>query len=152
MNILIVFATYSGSTMTAAQLLEQQLQGKGHQVGLKAANELQPSDFDAPDLIILASPSWDYHGEEGMPHEDYQVVFQTFAGLTFPGKKFAIMGLGDSNYTVFCGSATHLENWVDQLQGQRVIESLRIDQYFFNEAENNQKISAWADQLSTQAA
>lgn len=148
MNILLLYATYSGSTMAASQVAQQVLQAKGHTVTLQEVRETQPEQFLDADVVVLASPSWDFHGQEGMPHEDYLEVFKLFAGQTFPTKKFAVMGLGDTNFTKFCGSADHLENWVEQLGGTLALPTLRIDQYYFNEDENGQKVQLWAEQLA----
>jgi flavodoxin I len=103
-------------------------------------------------VILLVSPSWDYHGEEGMPHEDYLAVFKTFDGVNFPTKKYAVMGLGDTNFTKFCGAADHLESWVSQLGGQLLVPSLRLDQYYFNEDENAQKVRLWAESIADSLA
>lgn len=147
MNIFLIYATYSGSTMAASRVAQQILQAKGHQVTVKEVKDVEPSDFQTTDAVLLASPSWDYHGEEGMPHEDYLKIFEAFAGQTFPGKKFAVMGLGDQHFTKFCGAADHLENWVQQLGGTFVVPSLRLDQYYFNEEGNAEKVKLWAAQL-----
>lgn len=152
MNILIVYATYSGSTQAASQIVHDVLIAHPNQVIMKEVMEAQPTDFEQADLIILASPSWDYHGEEGMPHEHYLQAFQTFTGQTYPSKKFAVVGLGDSNFTKFCGSAAHLEHWISELQGQLITDSLRIDQYYFNEDENSQKVRLWAENLASSLA
>lgn len=150
MHILIVFSTYSGSTMAAAQAAQQAFQASGHQAALIPTLEAKPEDFQAADLIILASPTWDYQGKEGQPHEDFIQAYQTFSGQTFPENKFAILALGDSNFSHFCGSAAHLEKWVAELQGKLIGESLKIDQYYFNEAENGQKVKSWIENLAQQ--
>lgn len=147
MNILLLYATYSGSTMAAAQFLQQVLQEKQHQVTLKTVLETQAADLQTPDLIILASPSWDHNGEQGMPHEDYDNLRQMTQGMTIPQKPFAIMGLGDTNYTYFCGAVTHLEKWVQELQGVLKVPSLKLDQYYFNEDACKAQITTWAAQL-----
>lgn len=152
MNVLLMYATYSGSTEVAAQLAQQVLQAKGQNVTLKKALTVTPEDIEAADVVIVASPSWDYHGEEGMPHEHYQEVFKTFAGKTFPGKKFAVLGLGDTNFTKFCGAANHLENWVQQLGGTLCVTSLRLNQFYFNEKENTEKVKWWAGNLADSLA
>lgn len=148
MNILLMYATYSGSTEVASKLAQQTLQTKGHTVTLKKALTVTPEDISAADVVIAASPSWDYHGEEGMPHEDYQEVFKNFAGKTFPGKKFAVLGLGDTHFAKFCGAANHLENWVNQLGATLAVTSLRLNQYYFNEKENSEKVKWWAANLA----
>lgn len=152
MNVLLVYATYSGSTSAASHIAEQVLSATGHAVTLKQALELQPQDLESADAVVLASPSWDYHGEEGMPHEDYLEVFKAFEGQQFADKKFGVIGLGDNHFTKFCGAADHLEQWVSQLGGQLAIPSLRIDQYYFNETENSEKVKLWAKNLSDSLA
>ncbi|PIR61396.1 MAG: hypothetical protein COY81_04420 [Candidatus Pacebacteria bacterium CG_4_10_14_0_8_um_filter_43_12] len=151
MNILIVFSTYSGSTMSAAQVAQQVFEATGNQTALTPTLEAKPQDFNDADLIVIASPTWDYQGEEGQPHEDFVQAYQTFAGQTFPAKKFAILVLGDSNFSHFCGAADHLVKWVADLQGKLATETLKIDQYYFNEPENAAKVKTWAEKLAQSA-
>ena len=147
MNVLIIYATYSGSTFSAAQHLEQVLQQKQYQVVMKNALEAHPDELHSPDLVVLTSPSWDVNGEEGMPHEDFQTFQAAVGETTYPQKPFAIMGLGDSNYKHFCGAVSHLEKWVQDKQGVLKQPSLKLDQYYFDEEARKQEIDAWAEKL-----
>jgi flavodoxin I len=149
MNVLLVYATYSNSTYSAAEIASTELKDAGHTVEIVLARETKPEQLQAADLVILASPSWDYFGDQGQPHEDYLVFNKTMADTTFPDKKFAILGLGDSTYTYFCGAVEHLQATVEKLQGKLIVESLKIDQYYINEVTATQQIKEWARNVSS---
>lgn len=149
MHILLAYATYSNSTFTAVHTLAEELTQRGHTCEIILARDVQTPQIEQTDVVLLASPSWDYSGQQGMPHEDYEVFRKNVGSTTFPGKKFAIMGLGDTNYTYFCGAVGHIEEMVTELQGQLVIESLKLDQFYIYEQENTVKIKQWAAQLAS---
>jgi flavodoxin I len=150
MKILIVYATYSNSTFTAAHLAEQELKDANFEPQVILAREVQPEHIQNADLVIIASPSWDYHGNQGQPHEDYLLFRKAMEGKTFPGKKFAVLGLGDSTYTYFCGAVAHLEEMIAQLQGKLLVDSLKIDQFYMYEPESTQKIKEWTRRVAKQ--
>jgi flavodoxin len=128
--------------------LAEELQQRGHSTEIMLARDVKSDNIKNADLVILASPSWDYSGQQGMPHEDYETFSKNIGADTFPGKKFAIMGLGDMNYTYFCGAVGHIEEMVAKLQGELVTESLKLDQFYIYEQENTVKIKQWAAQLA----
>lgn len=144
MKVALIYATYSNGTFSAAQTLKAALEERGHQVNMVLAKDVQVPQLQEADLIVLASPSWDYNGTQGMPHEDYEVFRVTVGTTTFPDKKFAILGLGDSTYTYFCGAVTHLDELVKNLKGTLIHEPLKIDQYYMDEPGNTQKVKDWA--------
>lgn len=148
MNILLAFATNSGATQDAAGIVVKTLTDAGHTVTIKLAKESSLDEFSSFDSIVLASPSWDYGNEEGMPHEDFIALIKGTNGKTFEGKKFAILGLGDSSYSHFCGCVDHLEQWVKDLKGNLIVPSLRIDGYYFK-SENPDNVKKWAEGLTT---
>ena len=147
MNTLIIYATYSGSTMMAAQTLGQALQQAGQLVELKMALDTQAADLQSAELVVLASPSWDYSGEEGMPHDDFMTMIEKFGETEFEDQAFAILGLGDSNYNKFCGAVDYLTQWIDRIGGKLIGQPLKIDQYFMNEQKANEAIQTWASTL-----
>lgn len=147
MNILLVYATYSSGTQTASELVEKLLVEKSVEVVRKNIKEVTDEEFNHFDLIILASPSWWNRNSDGMPHEFFLKFMDSIDGRTFPDKHFAIFGLGDEKFTHFCGAVDHLEAFVKKLQGKLVVESLRIDGYFFEPQKNKQKLTDWTKDL-----
>ena len=152
MNLLLVYATNSGSTFEVTNLLSGKLTEAGHQVTVKNVTEISHADFPKYDIVVLGSPSWDYEGQEGQPHQDFiNLINNTPEGTSYAGHKFAIFGLGDSNYTHFCGAVTHLLDYVTKIQGNLICEPLKLDQYYNNMEESNQKVANWtASQLLPQ--
>lgn len=147
MNILLVFATNSGTTMTAAQTINDKLATKGHMVTMKEARETTPADFDSPQAVIVGSPSWDFEGHEGMPHEDYLPLIEQLKTKVLENKPMAVFGMGDSSYKHFCGAVDHLEELVKTMKGKLVVPSLRIDKFYSDQTGNMEKINKWADEV-----
>lgn len=147
MKILLTYATNSGSTQTASQLVVDELTRANHTVTMKHAAETVAEDMTSHDAVILASPTWDYGDKEGQPHEDMIGLLQKLTGNSYEGKPFAVLGLGDSSYTVFCGAVEHMEEFVKNTKGKLIIPSLRIDGFYYN-AENTGKVQAWANNLA----
>lgn len=150
MQILLVYATNSGTTMMTAQAVTDKLTGAGHQVTMKQALETTPDDLRNAHAVIFGSPSWDFDGKEGMPHEDYMPLIEKLKRQAFEGKPFAVFGLGDSSYTHFCGAVDHLEELIKTIKGILVVPSLKIDKYFSDQTKHMETINSWAQGLVTQ--
>jgi flavodoxin I len=147
MKTLIIFATYSGGTDAATAIISDTLKTKGHSVTVKNPPQVSPDEFGNFDLIVLATPTWDMNGNDGQPHEDFFPLMEKTKGKPFAGKKFAIMGLGDSSYPKFCGSVDVLEAFVKDVQGTLATPSLRIDGFFYNQETHTKNIKEWAGKL-----
>lgn len=149
MQISIIYATYSNSTYMAAEYLAQQLSSLGHTPSIIQAREATVDALQQAQVIILASPSWDRDAEQGMPHEDFDVFAQKLKDTKLPNKPMAILGLGDSSYTFFCGAVTHLQKLITALTAEECVPALKIDGYYMNEQAAQSQIQAWATQLHT---
>lgn len=147
MKILIVYASYSGSTLMASQTVMETLTKPGHNVVLKTAVEVKPEELTASDLIVLGSPSWDYDGKEGQPHEDFLKFIESMKSVNLENKPFAVFGLGDSSYMNFCGAVNVLEEFVKNVKGKLVVASLKIDGYFLDQQKSTQSLTDWAEKL-----
>lgn len=147
MKILIVYATNSGGTESAVKHLSSVLEKNGHQTTLINPKEINTELIKSSDTIILASPSWDFDTKEGQPHEDFHAILEETDIKKYAGRKFAILGLGDSSYTYFCGAVDVLEQFVKIVGGTIITPSLRIDGYFSAMEESNDKITQWASTL-----
>lgn len=148
MKIIVLYATYSGGTQTAADIVAAVLKNNSaNQVEMKTPTEITPTDLLNYDMIVIGSPSWDYEGKTGMPHQDFISFMGQSSNIDLTGKKVAVFGLGDSTYEHFCGAVQHLEDWVKTMKAVLMIESLKIDGFFFNQEENTKKLKDWAQKL-----
>lgn len=147
MKILLVYASYSGTTFTVANMIKDTLIQAKFEVTIKTAQETIPEDFQLYDAVILGSCTWELEGKDGQLHADFVTLINKFEGKTFAGKKFAVFGLGDSSYVNFCRAADYLEEFITKLQGTKIIDSLRIDNFYMNQDENTQKIKSWNEEL-----
>jgi flavodoxin len=152
MIITIVYATYSNSTFLASEQLSKELTAIGYTVALYTAAEATLELLQQPDLLIFASPSWDYNGEQGMPHEDFTAMQARLSDVALNNKLVAVMALGDSSFTDFCGAATHLSTWLAEKGGTEVVPPLKIDQYYANEQAAQQQIADWSKAMQTKIA
>lgn len=147
MNILLVYATNSGTTMMAAQAVSDKLTAAGHSVTMKQVVETTVEEITVAPMVIFGSPSWDFDGKEGMPHEDYLPLMEKLKTMNAQNKPFAIFGLGDSSYRIFCGSVDHMEELVKTMKGKLVVPSLRIDNYFADQTKHMESINSWAESV-----
>jgi flavodoxin I len=148
MRIYIVYATYSNSTQFACEVLTTALQEAGHQVRMELANLAQATDIAQAELVILASPSWDYDSKEGQPHEDFLQFFSAIDSTVLAQKPYAVLGTGDSNYTYFCGAVDILTQQLNSADAVQYAQPLKLDQYYLNEAACHEQIKTWARAFS----
>lgn len=147
MNILLVYATYSNSTYEVATHLQQVLEGLGDTVTVQLASETKAEDFSDFDTVVFASPSWDYNGKEGQPHEDFAPLLESLSTADVSSLKYAICGTGDSSYTHFCGAVDVIEAALKTTPATKCHESLRIDNYYLQEEENKALVADWGTAL-----
>ncbi len=152
MEIRIVYETNSGGTYLVATRMAEVLVDKGLDVVVKKASEISEDFLFHDGLTILGSPSWDFTDEngkrfEGYPHEMMLDLINCEVVRENTGQKFACFGLGDHDYTFFCGAVDHLEKYVDKVGGEKIVESLRIGEFYFNEENNFDKVDKWLEDL-----
>lgn len=146
MNVLVVYATNSGGTAAAAQMIAKTL--SGHTVTVKEAKDAGASDVTSAPALILGSPSWDYNGMEGQPLPEMIEFINRCKDVNLDGKLCAIFGLGDRSYTYFCGAVTYLEAFVKRAKGTLVVASLTVDG-FYMKPDVEEQITRWAQDFST---
>ena len=146
MKILLIYATNSGSTSLAGCIIRDVL-AKKYNVVVKKTVEVDPSELEKYGAIIFGSPSWDFEGKEGQPHQTMLVLMEKLKGTNFSGKPCAVYGCGDTSYTHFCGAVDELEKFVAAEGGKLVMDSLRIDGYYFDLQKNEERVGQWAGAL-----
>ena len=151
-KIVIVYASNSGSTFLVGEIIADIL-GRKHKIVIQKAVDTRPDDLLKYDIFIFGSPSWSAPGlGEGFPQETMTAFIKSCAGVDLSGKKCAAFGCGDSSYTLFCGAVNQLEKFMADLKGDRLINSLRIDGYFFDRPKNIALVKKWARSLLSKIA
>lgn len=147
MQIAVVYATYSNSTFMACEYAVAEFAKRGHAAQMVLARETTIANFQGVHAVIFASPSWDRDAAQGMPHEDFDLLAQQLKGASLPTILYAIMGLGDSSYTYFCGAVDHIQKMALELQMKEMTGPLKIDNYYMNEQAAQAQITAWVEQI-----
>jgi flavodoxin I len=148
MEILLVYATYSGATLHAAEIIQDTLKLQGHEVVIRNVREIDPAEFQKYPFIIFGTNTWFENKEEGNMNGGYYALKPRLNGVNLAGKKIAVYGLGDSHQynTTFCKSVDHLIDFIKELQGT-IVSSLRVDRFYFEKQNNTLKVKDWATQL-----
>ncbi|MEK7543518.1 MAG: flavodoxin family protein [Patescibacteria group bacterium] len=147
MNILLIYATNSGSTAEAANIIADVLTGKGHAVSVKNATTVTPEDVLAAPFFILGSPSWNHDDLEGQPLPEMEEFIARCKDIKLNGKPCAVFGLGDSSYTYFCGAVTYLEAFIKRAKGTLIVPSLKVDGFYMKPGAS-ENITKWAKEVA----
>jgi MioC protein len=123
MNILVVFDTQTGTTQYVAEVIQKELQAKGHTIALHnvRANGTEPK-LEGVELLMVGAPTYD----DGKLEQSMK-VFTTKFNPDLSKLKVAVFGLGNSTYPQFCTAADILTEWVTKNKGVPLAAPLRVD-------------------------
>lgn len=147
MNILLLYGTLSGSTMTAAEMVGSILRAGNHTVDVISIEGATKDMVASHEAVIIGSPSWEDQGKDGQPLPEIRVFLESLTSDDMKNKKVAVLGLGDVSYPHFCGAVDVLEERLKALNVTPVVTSLRVDRYY-SLPDNEQKVKDWATNLS----
>ncbi len=113
----LFYGSTTGKTESAAEMIQAEFGGESV-VTLHEISEVQDSDFDQYQNIIIGSPTWDI----GQLQADWDGYFEDLDNIDFSGKKVAYFGTGDAvgygeNFQDAMGT---LEEKISELGGQTV--------------------------------
>ncbi len=113
----LFYGSTTGKTESAAEMIQAEFGGESV-VTLHEISEVQNSDFDQYQNIIIGSPTWDI----GQLQADWDGYFEDLDNIDFSGKKVAYFGTGDAvgygeNFQDAMGT---LEEKISELGGQTV--------------------------------
>ena len=146
MKVLIVYGTYSGGTQMVAEKIASIL-NNSHTVKIQDVMTTEPTDFALHDIIILGSCTWLHDKKDGQLHVGFYTLIDKLKGMSFPGKPFAVYGLGDESYLRFCAAADHLSQLVHSLQAKELMKPMCLNHFFYHEEKNQELISEWTKKL-----
>ncbi len=124
--VMVYYATETGNSKTLSLQVMKALKAAGYKVKNASVNRLKTKDIK-PDTIAIFLCST--HGE-GDPPEGAVNFFDEIkkeTGDALKGLEYAVVGLGDSSYEIFCGFATDLDTELTRLGGKKFQENALFD-------------------------
>lgn len=124
-KIALIVGTVYGAAQYVAEQAQPLLVELGHSAELFTDAKLDDVlKFDADIWLVISSTT----GQGDIPDNllpFYLDVKDRFPLLT--NKQFAVIALGDSSYTTFCGAGEQLQELLLEIQGTELAPMLRID-------------------------
>ena len=139
-SITIISASQTGNARKVAENLLEKLTAQGTSARLVAARDYTPKKLaDEQYLIVITSTQGD-----GEPPEEALPLYKFLHGKKAPkldGLHFAVLGLGDSSYPLFCQAGKDFDARLEALGGKRLLARGDCDLDFRAAAE------AWTAQI-----
>ena len=130
LRVAVISASQTGNARKVAAELQQRL----------AAADYKPKNIAGEQLVLLVTSTQG----EGEPPEEALSLYKLLSGKKAPklsGLKFAVLGLGDSSYPMFCGAGKSFDELLAKLGGERLLERQDCDLEYQAEA------AAWLDKI-----
>lgn len=125
MKFLIAYATYSGNTKEAAELIADRLQKEGHDVRLHWIGGEPTPDVSLYDVLILGSFTW---AEGSVPEEVKDFILD----VGYKPQNTFVFGTGDTQFggdALFCRAAVKLARFYESpLPPLKIEQSARGEQ------------------------
>ena len=99
-RIAIVYASVTGNTQAAAELLRESFTAKGLKAELWPINGFPLSELSRYDAVLIGTYTW---GSGEIPKEMHG-LYRAFEGLGRHELVTAAFGTGDSSFAEFCGA------------------------------------------------
>ena len=140
LRVAVISASQTGNARKVAAELQQRLAAAGVNAVHTAAADYKPKNIAGEQLVLLVTSTQG----EGEPPEEALSLYKLLSGKKAPqlsGLKFAVLGLGDSSYPMFCGAGKSFDELLAKLGGERLLERQDCDLEYQAEA------AAWLDKI-----
>ena len=140
LRVAVSSASQTGNARKVAAELQQRLAAAGVNAVHAAAADYKPKNIAGEQLVLLVTSTQG----EGEPPEEALSLYKLLSGKKAPqlsGLKFAVLGLGDSSYPMFCGAGKSFDELLAKLGGERLLERQDCDLEYQAEA------AAWLDKI-----
>jgi sulfite reductase (NADPH) flavoprotein alpha-component len=118
--LLVGFGSQSGSAAGLARRFGKLAEARGYRVTLKELNAVKPAELPAAGRFVVITSTWG----DGEPPDNATGFWAALAADGAPslaGLPFAVLGLGDRNYSDFCGAARRMDERLAALGGTRLV-------------------------------
>ena len=140
LRVAVISASQTGNARKVAAELQQRLAAAGVNAVHAAAADYKPKNIAGEQLVLLVTSTQG----EGEPPEEALSLYKLLSGKKAPklsDLKFAVLGLGDSSYPMFCGAGKSFDELLAKLGGERLLERQDCDLEYQAEA------AAWLDKI-----
>lgn len=121
---LIVYASWTGTTASIAELLAQDLRALKIEVLVKECTEVYPKEYIDYDICVMATYTY---GSDGALPEEAEDFFYDLEEVDLKGKVFGVLGSGDRIYEKFCPAVDDFDKQFEKTHATRGVEPLKIN-------------------------
>lgn len=121
---IIVFASFTGTTESIAQLLAAELREFNISVLVQECTQVYPKEFMAYDICVMATYTY---GSDGALPEEAEDFYYDLEEVNLKGKIFGVLGSGDLKYEKFCPAVDDFDKQFEKTNATRGPEPLKIN-------------------------
>src|SRR5205823_3841487 len=144
-SLLVLFGSQTGSAEGLAKRFSKKADAKGYKPRVLPLNDFANSDFARESHCVIITSTWG----EGDPPDNAAHAWawlNSDAAPRLENLHFAVLGLGDNNYSDFCGAAKKFDARLEALGATRLLPRGECDVDY--EAAANAWFSALWEPLS----
>lgn len=138
--LLILFGSQTGAAEGLAKKFAKEAEGRGFIPSVFALNDFEKANFANAKRVIIISSTWG----EGEPPDNAANFWAWLSADSAPRLEhlnFAVLGLGDKNYSDFCGASKKFDARLEALGARRIVSRGECDVDFETPA------SSWMNTL-----
>lgn len=139
----IVYASLTGNTEEIADIVAEALENLDIEVEQEECTQVDAEDFAEADICIVATYTY---GEGDLPDEIVD-FYEELQEVDLTGKKFGVVGSGDTFYEFYCKSVDDFEAAFVKAGATKGANSVKID--LAAEEEDIIKLEAFAKEIAS---